>query len=258
VQVDRSNVLDPATAAAMDEIEDAAALGKVTAVAAGDPIGELRFLPDTARWSSENGLVSWTGAQLRQVVLQADGSVTVTADLPENVSIGGADRQPLLFENPVAKAAETNGTAPTLPRPPENQPTSFVLGHRYVEPGALPFVNGAWCATCSVELVNTTAGPGLRFGLDPGLPAGVHVLQVQNPNGWVSNEMPICVTNGVDVCMSVPASSDPTTWPIGEAPPVPDPPIIIDLPIVVRPSPCPEGFACIQPIDVGEPIRVIQ
>jgi YVTN family beta-propeller protein len=213
VPVSRDNVLDPATIAGMAAIEEAAALGKITAVATGKPIGELRFLPSTGRWSSANGVVSWTGEQLRSVVIAADGVVTISADLPENVSIGGPDRQPLLFENPVAKAAETNTMPPTLPRPPENQPASFVLGQRYVQPGASAYVNGAPCASCSLELVRTVAGPGLRFGLDPGLPAGVHVVQVQNPNGWVSNEMPICVTNGVDVCMSVPASSDPALLP---------------------------------------------
>src|SRR5690606_17768461 len=31
--------------------------------------------------------------------------------------------------------------------------------------------------------------------IDPGLSPGVHVVQVLNPNGWASNEMPICVTN---------------------------------------------------------------
>jgi YVTN family beta-propeller protein len=254
VHVDRSNVLDSAVAAQMDRIEEAAALGKITAVATGEPIGELRFLPETGRWSSANGLVSWTGEKLRRAVLDADGSVMITADLPANVSIGGADRQPLLFENPVAKAAETNGMPPTLPRPAENQATSFVLGERYVEPGAIALVNGVYCASCSVDLVRTLAGPALSFGLNPGLPAGVHVIQVQNPNGWVSNEMPICVTNGVDVCMSVPQASDPTILPIDEPDPTPLPEPE-PLPIVIRPpSPCPDGFACIQPI--GVPILV--
>jgi hypothetical protein len=47
----------------------------------------------------------------------------------------------------------------------------------------------------------TTGKHAIDLTLRPGLPAGVHVLQVLNPNGWASNEMPICVTNGVDRCV---------------------------------------------------------
>jgi len=140
--------------------------------------------------------------------------ITVTADLPENISIGGADRQPLLDVDPDRRAKEKNGDAPTLPRPWENETSTFRLGAQYVDPNAKVLVNGDLCEDCSFTPVVApdTGKTAIDLTLDPGLPRGVHVLQVQNPNGWASNEMPLCVTN-IDFDRPLPPVDEETCRP---------------------------------------------
>jgi hypothetical protein len=158
--------------------------------------------------------------------------VTITADLPENVSIGGADRQPLLDIDPDVRAAEVTGDAPGLPRPFENEPATFRLGAEYVDPDAKVLVNGEVCEGCSITPAVTpgTSKNAVDMTIDPGLAKGVHVVQVLNPNGWSSNEMPICVTN-VEFGRPLPPSGEETCRPN-------------DMTVVTRigPSPqCPAG-----------------
>jgi len=83
--------------------------------------------------------------------------------------------------------------APTLPVVPANGgPTVIRLGERYVEPEAKVLVNGAVCDACSLVslLAPGTGEPAIDVTL-PSLAAGVHAVQVQNPNGWASNELPV-------------------------------------------------------------------
>ena len=143
-----------------------------------------------------------SGAELRQIVAGLGDGATVTAELPDNVSIGGPDRQPLLDVDPDLRALEKTSDAPSLPKPQQLAVATFRLGAQYVDPQAKVLVNGAACAGCSFTstVAPQTGKSVIDVTISPGLPAGVHALQVLNPNGWASNEMPICVTDGVDVC----------------------------------------------------------
>jgi hypothetical protein len=203
LELTAANAEDAATGETLAQIEDAARLGKVTGVVRGKKILEARYDRDAGRWAYPSG-ISLSSLELRELVQEFGDVATVTAELPDNVSIGGPDRQPLLDIDPDTRAAETrNSTPPGLPRPQELASATFRLGAEYVDPTAKILVNGASCPTCSLVPVTapTTGKSAIDLTLEPGLTAGVHVLQVLNPNGWASNEMPICVTNGVDVCI---------------------------------------------------------
>lgn len=175
-------------------VEEYARQGRITAVATGYGIGELRYDPVEQGWSGASGLAIQSLPGLAE---SSGETITVTADLPQNISIGGADRQPLLDVDPDARAAEQTGDAPTLPRPWENEASTFRLGAEYVDPAASVLVNGDLCEDCSFTPVVApgTGKNAIDMTIDPGLARGVHVVQVLNPNGWASNEMPLCVTN---------------------------------------------------------------
>lgn len=201
VQLDASNASDAAVGTLLGQIEDAARAGKVTAVVRGAKLREARFRRDMGRWAYPSG-VSMSGSELRQIVAGLGDVATVTAELPENVSIGGADRQPLLDIDPDLRVLEVTSDAPSLPKPQALSVATFRLGAEYVDAKATVLVNGSPCEGCSFS---ETVAPGtgkrvIDVTVSPGLPAGVHALQVLNPNGWASNEMPVCVTDGVSVC----------------------------------------------------------
>jgi hypothetical protein len=195
LHIDADNAEASETRSALAQLEAAAAEGRVTAVARSRTIREMRYDPATGLWTSE-GMHGWTGAQLRASPSMLGGAVTVTAELPGNVSIGGADRQPLLDIEPQSRAGEQIGDLLAIPRFPAGAPSSSLLGYAYVEPGASVYVDGVRCGAsdgCSYTLF-----PGGGFeGADvmalalPALTAGTHVVQVQNPAGWFSNEMPV-------------------------------------------------------------------
>lgn len=196
VSIDPADPDDPGTVAWMDRIEAYAQEGRITAVATAPVLGEMRYDPALGAWSYPN---QWTrsGSELREMARSLDQVVTITADLPANVSIGGADREPLLDVDPDVRALEVTGDQPGLPRPFANEPATFRLGAQYVDPAAAVLVDGARCADCSFTpaVAPTTGKPAVDLTIDPGLARGVHVVQVLNPSGWASNEMPICVTN---------------------------------------------------------------
>lgn len=213
ISIDPADAHAPDTVEWMDRIEAYAGEGRITAVATGSTLGEMRYDPTRDEWSYPSG---WrrTGAQLRDLATTLGDVITITADLPGNVSIGGTDRQPLLDIDPDLRAAEASGDQPTLPRPFENEPSSFRLGAEYVEPGAALLVNGERCESCSfVPVVAPDTGKNaIDVDVPVGLPRGVHVVQALNPNGWASNEMPICVTN-VELGRPLPPEEDEACLP---------------------------------------------
>ena len=195
VFIDPANSDAAETVAALAQVESAAAEGRITAVARNRAIGEMRYQPASAMWVAGSGL-AWTGEQLRGSSAILGVPVTVTAELPENVSIGGADRQPLLDINPESRATEAIGDLLDIPRFPAGAPSTSPLGYAYVEEDAAVFVDGERCD--AADGCSFTLSPGGGFeGADlmqlslKALSAGTHVVQVQNPGGWFSNEMPV-------------------------------------------------------------------
>ncbi len=210
LSVTRDNALDAATAGALGLFEASAGDGKIVAVARNRLFGTLRYKPATGRWVPTRqgslppflelllgalglGKDGMTSDALRTLVRSSGEVVTITAELPPNISIGGADRQPLLYEDPDLRAAEQPGEPPSLPRPFASAPAAFRLGAKYVAPAAKVLVNGAVCEGCS--FTSAVAGTG-EDAIDVVIPAntfdpGINVMQVLNPLGWASNEFPL-------------------------------------------------------------------
>ena len=125
--------------------------------------------------------------------------LTLTATLP--TGYGRDDTpQPLL-------APDTNGGNvignPALPRSPADLP--FLLKGQRIRQGATLFVDGQ-PAGGSIECVSGTYTPfcsteRVRISLtSPPTDPGIHRIQVQNPQGPLSNDMPFCRSTNLAVC----------------------------------------------------------
>jgi len=195
VSVTSATANDPDTIAQVGQLEQATTDGKIVAIARAPELQELRFDPATQLWRNHSGRIGVTSAQLRDDAARGERTYTLTAALPSGITGGGPDRQPLLDIDPDVKAAEIAlgvGQAPHIPKPIAGVPNSFVVGVKYVEPGAQVLVDGAVCTGCGLQLVTAHNGdPAAEVSLSQGLSAGMHVIQVHNPGGWVSNELPV-------------------------------------------------------------------
>jgi hypothetical protein len=201
ITADATNAFSLETTAALAEMIAAVHAGKANLIGAISD-REYRYLPGTGLWHTVRA--PWkttpgpapsgkTTTELLQAVVDAAKVLTVTVHLAPGVSIGGADRQPLLDVDPDERAAEEIGDLLAIPRPAPVPGETFRLGAHYVDPAASVLVNGAPCPTCSFVPVATANGPAIDLTLGPALPLGTHVLQVLNPSGWASNEMPLVV-----------------------------------------------------------------
>jgi hypothetical protein len=124
--------------------------------------------------------------------------VTLTAHLPAEY---GSEPQPLL--RPASNGFGVIGS-PDLPRVPEENP--FALQAFHVAKDAQLFLNGAptggqigcvggaFAPWCDSNLIMVTLDD------PPTAPDGIHTLQVQNPAGPLSNEMPLCRASTRDEC----------------------------------------------------------
>jgi hypothetical protein len=174
-----ANETDPDVGAALAAIEAAAAEGRITAVATTAST-EWRFVD--GEWLPPRG-AGRTTTELRAFPATAGPPVLVSARLPQNVSTGGADRQPLLWVP----------GSPDLPSVGAGAGGTLSLSQAYVEPDASILVDGAVCSGCSLSL--GSGGADVTLDAAPAT-SGVHVLQVLNPEGLASNEMPFCVGGG--------------------------------------------------------------
>ncbi len=119
--------------------------------------------------------------------------VTLTAELPPKVS--SSTPQPALSVPPVANNPLVGGR-PDLPTLPGDNPMDvdglhiesgaaiFVDGRKVA--GSVACIGGSFSPTCDTDRVRITLS-------SPPTSAGVHLLQLQNPQGLLSNELPIIV-----------------------------------------------------------------
>ena len=210
VEISPAQADDAGVVAQIGQIEAAADDGKIVAIARTPGFQELRYDPPTGAWANAHALSGAPGDQLRlssaklRALAKSENVVwTITAELPPGITPGGADRQPLLDIDPDVKADEMldadddgipdpGGRAPGIPRPLAGQPASFRVGALYLEPGAKLHVNGAVCDACTIVPAAGAKGePAADITIPQGLPVGQNVIQVQNPNGWISNELPV-------------------------------------------------------------------
>ena len=105
---------------------------------------------------------------------------------PAKLQAGGAARQPLLW-------VADNAQGPAVPRIRAGTNGSFTAFAAYIESGAKVLVNGTLCAACTATW-NAGAGT-VQVGIAPApSPAGTYVVQVMNPEGFASNELPLVTT----------------------------------------------------------------
>jgi DNA-binding beta-propeller fold protein YncE len=195
VELAAGNADDPQTLAEIAQLEQGVADGKIVAVARTADLQELRFDAATSRWTNASGRLRLATADLRALATTKNAVFTLTAAPPAGITGGGPDRQPLLDIDPDVRAAEmalTTGQAPGIPRPTPNAPASFRVGAKYMQPGASILIDGARCAACAWAPATAASGdPAADVSVPQGFAPGMHVMRMQNPGGWVSNELPV-------------------------------------------------------------------
>jgi YVTN family beta-propeller protein len=154
---------------------------------------------DDGTYKNANDSISLTRADLLSEAAAGDLVLTLTGALPENF---GADdyRQPLLSVNTIANGPTGN---PDLPLLPQDNPMNLraidvrsdatIVVSGEVVSGSISCVGGSFTPYCDSQEIDLT--------LSSIPPEGLHLLQVQNPGGPLSVELPICVSNsGVNPC----------------------------------------------------------
>lgn len=194
VELSKKTAKKADVAAAVAQLEQAAAQGSIAARAHSRRLGELRFDPQLGAWRSlADPDVQYSFAALRKQARKGKATVTFRADLPAGVAVDTP--QPTLDIDPADKAVEEIGQGPAIPTAPPDTAATFTLGYAHLEEGAAVLLDGAVCAACTVAL-QPGAGFGgadvLSLGLPP-LPAGLHMVQIRNPEGLATNELPVLV-----------------------------------------------------------------
>ena len=198
----------PDTAAWMDALEAADARGVVNLRA----VGLREGLPVTfsfrtnGRYETSNGAVSLTAVELRGEAAAGASLVTLTAALRSGV---GSARQPLLdtFGSPSGGGgALADPPLPTMSSSGSANPGAFPVAGVGVSAGAVVFLDGEPAAGAGLSCGAGASGGICNTGrVDVDLAsrpaAGLHLLQVQNPSGLLSNEIPFCVGSGTG-CLS--------------------------------------------------------
>jgi YVTN family beta-propeller protein len=152
-------------------------------------------------YQNGNGSVSLTRAQLVAEAQAGTLGLALTGWLRSGW--GGANgRQPLLA--PVGTGSNNvtgDPPLPVIPATAPSDPPAFDLVGRDVRSSAVVFLDGAPAAGATLSCSAGTSGDFCTDGIVsvdlPSKPAnGLHLLQVLNPTGPISNELPFCVGAG--------------------------------------------------------------
>ena len=189
------------TEAIWDELEQADADGKVRLIARGLMNGGFNnFDYDAGADNYVSGAVTFTRADLLTAAQGGNAVLTLTANLPANV--GNDDyRQALLSVRGTGGGATGNPDLPVLPgdnpmelRGIDVRSDAQILVDGEVVAGSITCdPPGGFSPYCESENIDVT--------LTVVPPDGFHLLQVQNPDGPLSVEMPFCV-GSVASCQS--------------------------------------------------------
>jgi hypothetical protein len=186
----------PATGDLMTKLEAADARGVVNLRAAGIRGGFeviLSYRGDTGSAVYKSSTVELTHAQMLSEAQAGTLLVTLTAHLRESSTV-----QPLIAQNGVGNGVTGDPPLPNLSASSPSNPNPFTVIGTDVMSAARVFMDGAPAlgATlgCSAGVSGAFCNDG-AVSIDLLLkPAnGTHLLQVQNPSGLLSNELPICV-----------------------------------------------------------------
>jgi YVTN family beta-propeller protein len=195
-----------ATATLMSELEAADTRGVVNLRATGMRNGQaltLSYRGDSGGAFYKNGDVQLTPAQMRSEAQAGTLLMTLTAHLRSNA----ADPQPL-----IGTASTGTGTTgdPPLPRfssGGSSNPAPFNVSAFDVKTTARVFIDGQ-PVTATIACGSGSSGGFCNDGLvsidlaaKP--PIGTHLIQLQNPSGRLSNELPLCIGTAAD-CQPAP------------------------------------------------------
>lgn len=182
----------PETLALMTALEAADARGAVNLRLVGRRNNATLFL-------SYNGIVyagdtfSLTPAQLRSEAAAGVTFATLTAHLRRDT---GTTPQPLISTVGASSSATPIGDPPLPTLATSGNPAAFNVTGANVSQFATIFVNGASApgfVTCGAGSTGGFCNPGnVSIDLNSSPGAGLHLLQLQNPSGLFSNELPIC------------------------------------------------------------------
>jgi hypothetical protein len=175
----------------MTDLEEADAAGLVNLRARGKLDGALRTLSyRSGTGTYKDAILTLAPVHLRNRIDAPGDAMTLTAELRAQV---GSTPQPLLSITDTGDGPMGN---PNLALLPGGNPMSLegIDVHRDAsilvdgQPviGTLLCLAGSFTPYCDSELVE------INLGSIPS-PNGLHLLQVQNPQGILSNELPICV-----------------------------------------------------------------
>jgi hypothetical protein len=181
----------------MTKLEAADARGVVNLRAAGLRNGStilLSYRGETGGTTYKDATVELTHAQMLAEAQVGNLLVTLTAHLRN----AAADPQPLLAQNGVGNGTTGDPPLPSLSSGGSSDPPAFTVIGADVMSGARIFVDGAPAtgATlgCSAGVSGAFCNDGaVSIDLFVKPASGTHLLQVQNPSGRLSNEMPFCV-----------------------------------------------------------------
>jgi len=203
VTLNTTTALLPDTSTIMSALEASDDRGVVALFARGFRNGS----PVTLSYA--NGMYSMPGLSLTSAQLRTDASngillATLTANLPDNA---GTTPQPLISTLGASTAGALGN--PPLPRIASgggSNPPAFNVNAVDVSASAVVLVDGQpqpgaliTCTPSGGFCPNGGAGIGIDLAVKPA--NGTHLLQVQNPAGLLSNEMPFCVGSDT-ACLS--------------------------------------------------------
>jgi len=195
VTLNTATAADAGVQALLESLEDADARGVVnlrgTALRGGMKVS-ISFDAESALYLIASGGVKLTSAAL----LAEAQSGTTLATLTAHLRSAAATPQPLLSTVGVPNTGLIGD--PPLPNPSAvSDPPAFSVSGVDVSTTARVFVNGQLNPFASLACGAGSSGGFCNDGLvtvdlasSPG--AGLHLLQVQNPSGLLSNELPVC------------------------------------------------------------------
>jgi hypothetical protein len=182
----------PATLALMSALEAADARGAINLRVTGRRNNGVLLLSfNGAAYASS--VLSLTPAQLRSEAAAGVTIATLTAHLRSGM---GASPQPLLATLGAPNSASAIGDPPLPVLADVGNPAAFSIAGTQVSPLATILVNGArvtGTVACGAGQTGGVCNAGLvsiDLAASPG--PGLHLLQLQNPAGTLSNELPIC------------------------------------------------------------------
>jgi DNA-binding beta-propeller fold protein YncE len=143
----------------------------------------------------QGGGLALTRAQL--LAEAAAGTTTLTLVANQRSGVSAATVQPTLWV-PAAGEPVLNGR-PSLPSFTSSNPGQINLQARNIQPGATPLIDGVpvgldAAITCGTGSLPNCIGTTIRVDLADSPPLqtlGLHLLQLQNPNGLLTNELPV-------------------------------------------------------------------